>query len=216
MRLTYKPESCRRQRPLLFIPSLTIASLSFLWLSVAPTYLEPRISWFCFFPWEHRTVWKLQSWPLMTWNVATVTAPALHAPCPVGAGAHTSQELGPSAGYPFPPMLGTEMAFLCLNSPGKKRWSSDSNHSRCPPLCWPWKGIWRLVKWPVMCHDWLEGSWVVYFSKWRFYPRFWKNLITVSLKTYGLLLLTKGVSQHFTNRHSYGQPFKASERQSIL
>lgn len=47
------------------------------------------------------------------------------------------------------------------------------------------------VKWPVVCQDWCGGSWAVHFSKWRVYPRLWKNPVPCLLKHTAFLLPQK-------------------------
>ena len=128
----------------------------------------------CFLAQEHMRAWKLQSWLLTTRKAATVTAPALHTPCPVAAGAHASQELyreqvttahlcqGRKCLFPASTPLEGEgdqviqTIWAILLCKGPERGLGGCGMTSCVPgLAW--------------------GNWVVYFSKWRFYPRLWKN-----------------------------------------
>ena len=132
-------ENRRCQRPLVFILDLT-----FPWLSVAPTHWEPGTSWSLLL--GTRAHESLETAKLAVDNQK---GGHHHSPClahSLSSGCRCPRFPGAvsGAGYHCPPVPGTEMSFPCLNTPGRRRWSSDSNHMGYPSLQGPWKRTWRL------------------------------------------------------------------------
>ena len=121
IRLTYKPKSWRCQRPLLFIPGLTITSLSFLWLSVAPTHLEPRINWFVLL--SLRAQNSLEAAKLATDDLKCGHC---HSPCLArslssGCWCPHFPRAGPQSRFPLPTHAGDRNGFPLPQLPWKEK-----------------------------------------------------------------------------------------------